>query len=81
MTSVSVLEAKNNLSGLLRQLEAGQEDEFVITRNGRPVAQMSAFREPQAARQLGIAAGLGLVPDDFDINEGDEEVAELFGVS
>ena len=36
---VSIAEAKNKLPSLIRALEAGEQ--IVITRNGRPVAQLA----------------------------------------
>ena len=40
MVTVSLAEAKTHLSALLDKVEAGEE--VVITRHGRPVAQVSA---------------------------------------
>ncbi|MDN2583714.1 type II toxin-antitoxin system prevent-host-death family antitoxin [Aquibium sp. ELW1220] len=40
MTTVSLAEAKARLSTILDRVEAGET--FVITRHGRPVAQVSA---------------------------------------
>ena len=44
---VSVADAKNRLSELLRSVEEGEE--IVITRNGKPVAQLTA---PPARRRV-----------------------------
>ena len=43
MTTVTVVEAKAHLSGLLDKVEGGEK--VVITRHGRPVAQLSAVRQ------------------------------------
>ena len=45
---VSVAEAKNNLPKLIRAVEAGES--VVITRNGKPVAQLSP--PPPLRRQV-----------------------------
>ena len=45
---VSIAEAKNNLPKLIRAVEAGES--VVITRNGKPVAQLSP--PPQLRRQV-----------------------------
>jgi prevent-host-death family protein len=45
MTMFSVAEAKARLSALLDQVEAGED--VVITRHGRPVAQVSAIAQPK----------------------------------
>jgi prevent-host-death family protein len=44
MYSVSVAEAKARLSEILSRIENG--DEVVITRRGRPVARLAAFKKP-----------------------------------
>jgi antitoxin (DNA-binding transcriptional repressor) of toxin-antitoxin stability system len=45
MTTVTVVEAKARLSELLDKVEAGEG--VVITRHGRPVAQLSAVVRPK----------------------------------
>ncbi len=45
MVTVSLVEAKAHLSELLDRVEGGQE--VVITRHGRPVAQLSALAQPK----------------------------------
>lgn len=51
MSTVSLAEAKAQLSHLLDQVEAG--DEVVITRRGRPVARISPVAKPkQPVRSL-----------------------------
>lgn len=42
MSSVSLAEAKANLSRLIDKVEAGED--VVITRHGRPVAKVTAIR-------------------------------------
>ena len=79
MTQINVLEAKNGLSSLLSLIESGREDSVVIARRGKPVARLVPY-EPNTSMRVGIAAGEVLVADDWDINEGDTEVADLFGV-
>lgn len=44
MKTVSVLEARNNLSALLAEVEKGEE--VVIARRGRPVARLAPLGEP-----------------------------------
>ena len=45
MTTVTVVEAKAHLSELLDKVEAGEG--VVITRHGRPVAQLSSVVRPK----------------------------------
>ena len=80
MTQVNVLEAKNNLSRLLRDLESGAEDCFVIARNGAPVAKIVLYDSSTPQTRIGVAAGRTLVQEGWDIDEDDDEVAALFGV-
>lgn len=44
MKTVNVLEARNNLSALLAEVERGEE--IVIARRGHPVARLVAVQEP-----------------------------------
>lgn len=43
MKTVNVHEAKTNLSGILAEVETTGEN-FVVCRNGKPVAQLSPYR-------------------------------------
>ena len=45
MVTVNLAHAKAHLSELLKQVEAGQE--VIITRHGRPVAQLSPVSTPK----------------------------------
>ena len=81
MPQVNVLEAKNNLSRMLRDLEEGREDYFVIARNGTPVARVVPYEHEAATWRLGVAAGEQLIRDGWDLDSCNDEVAELFGVS
>jgi prevent-host-death family protein len=46
MVTVGLAEAKAHLSDLIDRVEAGEE--VVITRHGRPVAQLSAATRPRS---------------------------------
>jgi prevent-host-death family protein len=52
---VSVAEAKNQLSQLVRAVESGEE--VVITRNGRPVAQLVPAPAKRRKVRLGTMRG------------------------
>lgn len=80
MVQVNMLEAKSNLSALVKQLEDGVEDSVVIARNNVPVALIISYNSDRARQRIGVAKGLKLVADDWDPNENDDEVAQLFGV-
>lgn len=73
MASVSVHEAKTNLSRLIAKVEAGEE--VVITRNNRPVARL--VREGPAKKKplLGALKGQFTVDDSFFEPLSEEELA------
>jgi prevent-host-death family protein len=70
--TVSVAEAKANLSELLRRAEAGEE--ILVARNGHPVARLSAVRP----REGGFLHGEVIVHDP-DWWAADDELAADFG--
>jgi prevent-host-death family protein len=55
MTTVTIREAKANLSMLLRKVAAGEE--VVITRGKKPVARLVAIGEVKGKRQPGSLKG------------------------
>ena len=42
---VSILEAKTNLSQLVKLIESGKEDNIVISRYGKPVVKMVIYND------------------------------------
>ncbi len=77
MHPVNVLDAKNQLSRLLEQVESGAESEIVIARHGRPIARLVPLNEQPVERRIGVAKGRFEVPDSID--KHNDEVAALFG--
>ena len=75
MMQVNVLEAKTDLSKLMRLLETNHEDVITIARNGKPVVEMTAVKSTPASNRIGIAKGKFIVPDDFDACN--DEIAAL----
>ena len=61
---VSVNEAKTHLAKLLEKVELGEV--VVISRSGKPVAQLVSFPVEKSKRKIGSAAGAFVVPDDFN---------------
>jgi len=76
MTTVNMLEAKNNLSKLVAAVETGGEAEIIIARNGRPAAKLVPLTPPKKPALLGIAEGEFVVPESID--DDNEEIAKLF---
>ena len=54
MTQVNVLEAKNNLSRLIRLLESGDEDNIIIARDGVPIVQMTLLPRTEKNQSLAL---------------------------
>ena len=71
MQTVSLFNAKTHLSGLIEQIASGAETEITIARHGQPVACLVPVSPADAARRIGIAAGLFEVPDDIDAHNAD----------
>ena len=74
-TTVSVYDAKTQLSRLLARVEAGEE--ILISRNGRPVARLAPLPEP-APRAPGAWRGRVVIRDDFDTFTPDD-AADWYG--
>lgn len=77
MTAINMLEAKTHLSRLVDAIEQGLQKEFVIARNGRPVARLVPLEPSAPERRIGLAKGKFEVPDDIDA--ANAAVAQLFG--
>ena len=78
MTTINMLEAKSSLSRLVDLVESGQQREIIIARNGRPAARLVPLRRAAVGKRLGVAKGRFELPASID--EGNAEVAELFGL-
>ena len=76
MVQANMLEAKTELSKLVKLLETRQEDVVYIARNNIPVVQMTLIELPREEPRIGVGEGEFTVPDDFD--DWDEETASLF---
>lgn len=58
MKSVSIFEAKTNLSKYVTSVAEKKEPYVVILRNGKPVARIVPFEEDSSSR---IGTGVGLI--------------------
>ena len=74
---VNILEAKTELSKLVRLIETGKEEQIVIARYGKPVVKMTLCRDVPVSKRIGVAKGKLKSPDDLD--RYNEEIAEQFG--
>lgn len=77
MTQVNMLEAKSNLSRLVKDLECFEEDAVYIARDGKPVVMMVRIPPQEATHRFGIAEGVFTVPKEFD--DWDHEIVDSFG--
>lgn len=77
MLQVNILEAKTDLSRLIKLIESGQEDNIIIARYGKPVVKMSIYNDSPVSNRIGIAKGKFEAPADLD--RDNSEIEELFG--
>ena len=74
---VNILEAKTNLSKLVKLIETGKEERIVIARYGKPVAKLVASNEAPVSKRIGVAKGKLKSPENLD--QYNDEIAEMFG--
>ncbi len=74
---VNILEAKTNLSNLVRKVETGEEESVIIARYGKPVVKLIMYNATPADKRIGVAKGKLKSPDDID--KYNEEIADMFG--
>ena len=74
---VNILEAKTNLSNLVRLIETGKEDHIIIARYGKPGVKMVVYNDKPISKRIGAAKGKLKSPEDLDRHN--DEIAEMFG--
>lgn len=72
---VNILEAKTDLSKLIRLLESKREDYITVARNGKPVARITLINETPASKRIGVRKGKFSVQGDFDADN--REIEEM----
>ena len=72
MSTVTVRDAKANLSKLLARVEAGEE--IVIVRGKTPVARLTPIHAPPAKHQFGAFKGVARVGPEFSEPMTDAEL-------
>ena len=77
MLQVNILEAKTDLSRLIKLIESGKEDNIIIARYGKPIVKMSIYNNGPLSNRIGIAKGKFEAPIDLD--QDNSEIEELFG--
>ena len=74
---VSILEAKTNLSNLVRLIETGKEERIIIARYGKPIVKMVMYNDAPVSKRIGVAKGKLKSPEDLD--QYNDEIAAMFG--
>ncbi len=74
MSTVTIQDAKTNLSKLLARVEAGEE--IVIARGKTPVARLTPVRASSAARRFGALKGIISVGPEFFEPLTEADIAE-----
>lgn len=75
MLQVNILEAKTDLSKLIRLLESKREDYITVARNGKPVAKLTLINDTPVSKRIGAGKGKFTVHGDFDADN--EAIADL----
>lgn len=74
MQVINIHQAKTNLSKLIENTNKGEE--VIISKAGRPVAKLVAYKEQLQPRKPGALKGKIWMSDDF--NDEDPEINKLF---
>jgi len=77
MHAVSLFQAKTHLSRIIESIVTHKEDRVVISRHGKPVAQITALPAINSSKRIGVARGRFDVPDNID--QTNETIAAMFG--
>ena len=73
---VNILEAKTNLSNLVKLVETGKEERIIIARYGKPVVKMVVYNDVPTSKRIGVAKGKLKSPEDLD--QYNDEIAAMF---
>ncbi len=77
MKTVNLFHVKTHLSKLVDQIVSVEESEFVISRNGKPVARMTPIiQKKDVSCRIGIAEGEFTVPENID--SANDEITRLY---
>ena len=76
MITVNIHEATTQLSKLVEKASKGES--FIIAKAGKPMVKVVPIEAKKKPKRFGFLKGKIKVPDD--INEGDAEIAKLFGI-
>ena len=74
---VNILEAKTNLSNLVRMVETGEEEVIIIARYGKPIVKMTIYQDTPISKRIGVAKDRLKTPVDLDLDNA--QIETLFG--
>ena len=77
MTSIGMFEAKTHFAQFVDELAAGKVARFVVTRRGKPVAEIIPPRSNSSGLKFGLEKGKWTL-DDKAFDAADADVAEMF---
>ncbi len=66
MHAVSLFQAKTHLSRIIESIVTHQEERIIISRHGKPVAQITGLPKISNSKRIGIAHGSFEIPDNID---------------
>lgn len=78
MHTVSLFDAKINLSRIVQDLLSGFEDAVVVSRHGKPVVKIIPFCEADIPKRIGVARGRFKLPNPVDALN--PEIEKLFSM-
>lgn len=79
MTEYNMYEAKTNLSKIAKLLEEKKEDVVIISRNGKPILEVTLYKNNNRSGLFGCAKGLFNIPKAFDdIDIANDFTGEIF---
>jgi prevent-host-death family protein len=77
MESVNIYEAKTHLSRLVDKAAAGED--VVVSRNGKPLARITALTPPKRRIKFGVLKGKLKIPPNFDDPLPQDVLAQFAG--
>ena len=86
MTQVNMADAKEKFGDLVKLLKSKEQDEIILTEDGKPTIKMTFLenapteKKSGGYRRLGIAKGALKLTPDFDkvFDDLDEEIGKMF---
>jgi prevent-host-death family protein len=76
---VNIHEAKTHLSRLLEEVAQGEE--IIIGKAGKPIAKLVPYQPTREPRKPGAWKGKVWLADDWDSDEVNKEIEDLFNGS